>query len=274
MECMNGTCALFHACEAVSAAVLRRGNVVGDMADSQIKSRERVSKRGEVFTAKREVNAMLDLVKHETERLDSRFLEPACGTGNFLEEILLRKLDAATRASIPDGKKTPIPAKFERNSIVVLTSIYGVDLMFDNVAECRERLYEIWHKAYKKACRRSVSELVCDAAKVILSRNIIQGNSLSMKKVDDRQNDLEDPIVFSEWSFIGEYKVKRTDYRLDKMLAGKYKAKQDGAAKPANKCAVQSDLFDARDDATNDEGDIVSEFPILPHYARIAEYGG
>ena len=258
------------------------------MADSQIKSRERVSKRGEVFTAKREVNAMLDLVKHETERLDSRFLEPACGTGNFLEEILLRKLDAATRleeillrkldaatrASIPDGKKTPIPAKFERNSIVVLTSIYGVDLMFDNVAECRARLYEIWHKAYKKACRRSVSELVCDAAKVILSRNIIQGNSLSMKKVDDRQNDLEDPIVFSEWSFIGEYRVKRTDYRLDKMLAGKYKAKQDDTPKPAKKCAEQTDLFDARDDATNDEGDIVSEFPILPHYARIAEYGG
>ena len=253
---------------------MRRGNVVGDMADSQIKSRERVSKRGEVFTAKREVNAMLDLVKHETERLDSRFLEPACGTGNFLEEILLRKLDAATRASIPDGKKTPIPAKFERNSIVVLTSIYGVDLMFDNVAECRARLYEIWHKAYKKACRRSVSELVCDAAKVILSRNIIQGNSLSMKKVDDRQNDLEDPIVFSEWGFIGEYRVKRTDYRLDKMLAGKYKAKQDGAAKPAKKGAVQADLFDVRDDAINDEGDIVSEFPILPHYARIAEYGG
>ena len=63
---MNEACALFYACEAVSAAVLRRGNVVGDMADSQIKSRERVSKRGEVFTAKREVNAMLDLVKHET----------------------------------------------------------------------------------------------------------------------------------------------------------------------------------------------------------------
>ena len=235
------------------------------MADSQIKSRERVSKRGEVFTAKREVNAMLDLVKHETERLDSRFLEPACGTGNFLEEILLRKLDAATRASIPDGKKTPIPAKFERNSIVVLTSIYGVDLMFDNVAECRERLIS--------ATQLSLSSQV-PAAKVILSRNIIQGNSLSMKKVDDRQNDLEDPIVFSEWSFIGEYRVKRTDYRLDKMLAGKYKAKQDGAAKPAKKGAVQADLFDARDDATNDEGDIVSEFPILPHYARIAEYGG
>ena len=211
------------------------------MADSQIKSRERVSKRGEVFTAKREVNAMLDLVKHETERLDSRFLEPACGTGNFLEEILLRKLDAATRASIPDGKKTPIPAKFERNSIVVLTSIYGVDLMFDNVAECRARLYEIWHKAYKKSCRRSVSELVCGAAKVILSRNIIQGNSLSMKKVDDRQNDLEDPIVFSEWSFIGEYRVKRTDYRLDKMLAGKYKGadaktRRHDVARPPRPC--------------------------------------
>ena len=244
------------------------------MSDSQIKSRERVSKRGEVFTAKREVNAMLDLVKHETERLDSRFLEPACGTGNFLEEILLRKLDAASRASIPDGKKKPVAAKFERNSIVVLTSIYGVDLMFDNVAECRERLYEIWHKAYKKNCGRNVSEMVCGAAKVILSKNIIQGNSLSMKKVDDSQSDLEEPIVFSEWSFIGEYKVKRTDYRLDKMLSGRYRAKQDSAANSAKKGMVQADLFDAGARASNDEGDIVSEFPILPHYARIAEYGG
>lgn len=58
----------------------------------QVKSRERVQQHGEVFTNEREVNAMLDLVKHETERIDSRFLEPACGDGNFLAEILRRKL--------------------------------------------------------------------------------------------------------------------------------------------------------------------------------------
>ena len=129
-------------------------------------------------------------------------------------------------------------------------------------------------KTNKKICRRNVSEMVCGAAKVILSKNIIQGNSLSMKKVDDSQSDLEEPIVFSEWSFIGEYKVKRTDYRLDKMLSGRYRAKQDSAANSAKKGMVQADLFDTGARASNDEGDIVSEFPILPHYARIAEYGG
>ena len=100
-----------------------------EAASCQVKSKERVAKHAEVFTAKREVNAMLDLVKQETERLDSRFLEPACGTGNFLEETLLRKLVVAERDAIPNGRKKPLPEKFERNSIVALTSIYGVELL-------------------------------------------------------------------------------------------------------------------------------------------------
>ena len=238
------------------------------MADSQIKSRERVSKRGEVFTAKREVNAMLDLVKHETERLDSRFLEPACGTGNFLEEILLRKLDAATRASIPDGKKTPIPAKFERNSIVVLTSIYGVELMMDNAVECRERLYRVWYNEYSKICKGIKSDDVCNVARVILGANIVCGNALSMKKVDADVNDTEEPIIFPEWAFIGEYKVKRTDYRFDKLLAGKYhRPKSDAQDRPM---ARQATLFSTGD--ANEEGEIVKQYPILPHYRRIADY--
>lgn len=61
----------------------------------QVKSEERVINHGEVFTAEREVNAMLDLVKQETERIDSRFLEPACGDGNFLAAVLERKMNAA-----------------------------------------------------------------------------------------------------------------------------------------------------------------------------------
>jgi len=58
----------------------------------QVKSRQRVQDHGEVFTNEREVNAMLDMVKQETERIESRFLEPACGDGNFLAEVLRRKL--------------------------------------------------------------------------------------------------------------------------------------------------------------------------------------
>ena len=66
--------------------------------EKQVKSKQRVADHGEVFTAEREVNAMLDLVKQETERIDSRFLEPACGDGNFLSEILRRKLAVVKRS--------------------------------------------------------------------------------------------------------------------------------------------------------------------------------
>ena len=238
-------------------------------AECQVRSKERVAKHAEVFTAKREVNAMLDLVKHETERLDSRFLEPACGTGNFLEEILLRKLAVAERDAIPAGRKKPLPEKFERNSIVALTSIYGVELMDDNVKECRERLYGIWDTVYSRICRKKPSDLISRCACFILEKNIICGNALSMKKVDANQNDTDDPIVFSEWAFIGEYKVKRTDYRLDKLVAGEYHKPK--SLKSEKEAVTQLALFG--EEAPNEGGDIVAEFKPLPHYARIAEYG-
>ena len=105
----------------------------------QIKSKQRVADHGEVFTADREVNAMLDLVKQETERVDSRFLEPACGDGNFLAEILRRKLEAAKKRAIPPRKKKPLPLEFEKQSVIAVASIYGVDLMLDNVLACRDQ---------------------------------------------------------------------------------------------------------------------------------------
>lgn len=108
----------------------------------QVKSRERVAEHGEVFTAEREVNAMLDLVKQETERVDSRFLEPACGDGNFVAEILRRKLEAAKKRAIPPRKKKPLPLEFEKQSVTAVASIYGVDLLIDNVIACRQRLYD------------------------------------------------------------------------------------------------------------------------------------
>ena len=104
----------------------------------QVKSKQRVADHGEVFTAEREVNAMLDFVKQETERIDSRFLEPACGNGNFLVEILRRKMDVVKKKY----KKRALD--YEKNAILALTSIYGVDLLQDNVIECRARLFDIW----------------------------------------------------------------------------------------------------------------------------------
>ena len=116
-------------------------------AGKQTKSKLRVADHGEVFTAEREVNAMLDLVKQETERIDSRFLEPACGTGNFLAEILRRKLNVVKSRY---GKHRP---DYERYGVIAITSIYGVDILPDNVLECRNRLFDIWNKEYIKYCK-------------------------------------------------------------------------------------------------------------------------
>src|SRR5574344_3085996 len=99
----------------------------------QVKSRQRVADHGEVFTAEREVNAMLNMVKPETERVDSRFLEPACGDGNFLSEILRRKLEAAKKRAIPPRRKKPLPLEFEKQSVIAVASIYEIGR-----ASCRE----------------------------------------------------------------------------------------------------------------------------------------
>ena len=126
--------------------------------NQQVKSKKRVADHGEVFTNKREVNAMLDLVKHETERIESRFLEPACGTGNFLVEILRRKLD------VVDSRYSKSQIEWERYAVIAISSIYGVDILEDNLQECRNRLYDIFNEALhiafqskcKEECRKSV----------------------------------------------------------------------------------------------------------------------
>lgn len=163
------------------------------MAEQQIKSKERVADHGEVFTAEREVNAMLDLVKQETERIDSRFLEPACGNGNFLVEIIRRKL---------------LLVHNDCELVQAVGSIYGIDIMQDNVEECRERLLNVIERNYK-----ALSETLLATVKFILRRNILWGDALTLCTPDEKK----DPIIFSEWGFIGE-NVKRRDYTLDMLL--------------------------------------------------------
>ena len=117
----------------------------------QTKSRQRVRDHGEVFTNEREVKAMCDLVKDETERIDSRFLEPACGDGNFLAEILTRKLEIVKRKY----KKSALD--YEKNAVLAASSIYGVDILIDNVIACRERMFKIWDKEYKAVCKKNAT---------------------------------------------------------------------------------------------------------------------
>ncbi len=172
---------------------------------SQIKSKKRVQERGEVFTNEREVKAMCDLVAQECDRIDSRFLEPACGDGNFLAEILTRKLTAVTKQY---GKSE---TEWEKYSVLAMSSIYGVDIMPDNAEECRARLYAIWEKEYLKRCKGIASDDCKNAVRFILSRNVLCGDALTMLDGDGN------PIVFSEWSLIGS-NLKRRDYTLANLL--------------------------------------------------------
>ena len=162
----------------------------------QVKSKQRVADHGEVFTAEREVKAMCDLVKTETERIDSRFLEPACGDGNFLAEILSRKL------AVVKKKYKKFPMDYEKYSVLAVSSLYGVDILQDNCEACRERLYRMWDKEYKAVCKKEVSEDCRRSVRFILYRNIVCGNALSLMRVDENQQDTGEPIVFSEWAFV------------------------------------------------------------------------
>lgn len=176
------------------------------MTPKQVKSKQRVADHGEVFTSEREVNAMLDLVKQETERIDSRFLEPACGNGNFLIEILRRKL------AVVHSRYGNSEHEYEKYSFLALTSIYGVELLQDNVIECQERLFQFWDLEYFRHSSSIYSERCRKAAHYILQRNILMGDALTLKTEEGN------PIIFSEWSLVtGEY-IKRRDFRLDELF--------------------------------------------------------
>lgn len=175
--------------------------LTGEMpAEEQVKSRKRVTDHGEVFTAQREVNAMLDLVKQETEKIDSRFLEPACGTGNFLVEILKRKL------TVVEQRYAKSQIDYERYAILAITSIYGVDILEDNVKTCQGRLLGIFSHYYQKNYKEAKSDLL-RSAEFILGMNIIWGDALSSKTPGEKA----DPIVFSEWRAVNGSMTKRRD---------------------------------------------------------------
>ena len=174
---------------------------------NQVKSKSRVTDFGEVNTSEREVNAMLNLVKQETERLDSRFLEPACGDGNFLIEVLNRKLEILVK----NYKKNQY--EFERNSVVVVGSIYGVDILGDNAQSARDRLFDRFIEVYEKCFKKNLNENLVKSIKFILDKNIIHGDALTLKQIDSKH-----PVIFSEWAIINN-KLKRRDFALTDLLA-------------------------------------------------------
>lgn len=159
---------------------------------SLVTSKRRVEDHGEVFTAKKEVDAMLDLVLQETKRIESRFLEPACGTGNFLEVVLERKLNIVSKRY---GKSA---SEWEWYAFVAVSSIYGIDILADNILRCRKRLFMPFKDA-RLEYQQSIN--------YILEKNIICGDALSLKG-----------IIFSEWSPIGEGSIKRRDYSFNELF--------------------------------------------------------
>ena len=212
----------------------------------QTKSRQRVRDHGEVFTNEREVKAMCDLVKDETERIDSRFLEPACGDGNFLAEILTRKLEIVKRKY----KKSSLD--YEKNAVLAASSIYGVDILIDNVIACRERMFKICDKEYKAVCKKECNDMTRYAVCFILKRNIVCGNALTLKCVDEYGNDTDEPIVFSEWAFITGFQMQRSDYTFAELLTQNDDKKQMRI-----------------DDTPSDEGTFLKKY--VTHYRRVQE---
>lgn len=166
---------------------------------SLIKSKKRVADHGEVFTPDWLVEKMLDLVKGETERIDSRFLEPACGSGNFLVPILQRKLAAV---ELKCGK-----SEFDKRhyALLGLMCCYGIELLADNIDECRANMLEVF------AAYLDIDETddLYHAASLVLSLNLVHGDAMTMKDMEGQ------PINVAEWGYVGNGKFQRRDFRLD-----------------------------------------------------------
>jgi MmeI, DNA-methyltransferase domain len=175
------------------------------------KSKQRIADHGEMFTPPWMVEAMLDLVKDESERIDARFLEPACGSGNFLVEVLRRKLAA-------------VEVKFRKSdfekrhyALLGLMCIYGIELLADNIAECRANLLEI----LADYLNLEEADDVYQAADYVLSQNLVHGDAVSIRTNDGQ------PITFAEWGYLGKGKFQRRDFRLAALTLSAAFSKED-----------------------------------------------
>ena len=155
----------------------------------KIEKKSKISEFGEVFTSEKEVNSMIELVKNELERIESRFLEPACGDGNFLSVVLTKKLEIVYK------KYKKSLYEFEFKSLIAISSIYGIEIQEEHVDKCVFRLYEIWLDFYKKVAKDKIDKNLVKSIQYILKKNIVLGNALTYR------NDLKNqPILFSEWN--------------------------------------------------------------------------
>ena len=173
------------------------------MSDKQVKSKARIAKHGEVFTNPREVNAMLDLVADQIADMYKTFLEPACGSGNFLVEILRRRMAHLNQ------KYKNSPAEYPAKSVQAVCGLYGIELLSDNAAECRERLFDVFTQNYLPKFQTAEDfPRVLEAVRRVLAKNIVCGDALNYRDSDGQL------IMLTEWQFIGRRKVKAKWFEL------------------------------------------------------------
>ena len=233
---------------------------------TQIKSKQRIKDHGEVYTNAREVNAMLDLVKFETERIESRFLEPACGTGNFLAEILRRKL------VVVEDKYKKSQHEYERNAVTAISSIYGIDILADNVLVCQTRLFDLFNAQYSALYKNNCKDACRASVRTILHHNILHGDALTLHTVGENPH----PIVFAEWVAVNGSMLKRRDFVYDHLVKFSTPPPPDDLFSPENikNTAVKHNTNSNARLQQSDQGDYsfdvtpVKDYPLI-HFLEV-----
>jgi len=229
------------------------------MQAAQVRTKKRVSDHGEVLTGQCEVNAMLDLVKQETERIDSRFLEPACGDGNFLSVILERKL------AVVEKRYGKSQLDFERYAVLAVSSVYGIDVLPDNVRDCQRRLFEVLDAIYTRLFKAAVKDQCRDAVRFILEQNIIWGDALTLNAVGEKPGH----IVFSEWSPVNGSMLKRRDFTFSELL--RHEGAMQAPLFPGLQSEEQLPLFSDRGEHVFIPTPVKEYAPV--HFLEIARVG-
>ncbi|GAB2021552.1 N-6 DNA methylase [Pseudolactococcus yaeyamensis] len=219
------------------------------MTKQLIKSKERVQKHGEVFTPVWMVDLMLNQagIKEKLSDPFATFLEPAAGDGNFLTAILQKKLTHINQMS--KG------ARYDNLSLWALSSIYGIELLTDNLLDARENMMTVFLEHYQKNHDKVLGKKtnLYKSARLMIEKNIRQGNALT------RQNESGQPITFSHW-----WRVKGTSNDVQRELFT-YASLFGAENVPSDEIAGQMDLFDDFDFGVDIDKGVQSTELIAPY---------
>ena len=180
------------------------------MAETLIKSKSRVQHHGEVFTPDWMVKKMLSepSIQEKLQDLHATFFEPSAGEGAFLTEILSQKLDYVDRISSKSSWVT--------NALWALMSIYAIELLQDNLHVARSKMLDIAGKRYEKFLGKKLTKRTdfYKAAKFLIEKNLVQGNTLTYK------NNIDELIMFNDWQVVDSKHVKREPFTFKSMIDG------------------------------------------------------